>query len=180
MSDLRPTRLRGLVVLAGAVLGLGLAASPAYAYPVEVAPLPAPTGSLTPGGTITLGGGGFEAGATVTITVQSAVIVLGADTADGQGVFSASVTLPTNLSAGTHTLRASGAAAGGGVLVLTRTFTVSGSDSSGGDELPTTGYPTGLLATASGSVLLVGLGVAGIGIRRRLRRPELAGNGDDR
>jgi hypothetical protein len=120
---------------------------------------------LEPGVPTTVSGDGFAPGVNVDITVESAPIQLKTVAADATGAISTTVTIPTDLPAGTHTLKATGATIDGGTLVLSTQFVVGGDDSG----LPKTGYPIGLLASMSGVVLLAGLGVLGYGIRRRLR-----------
>ncbi|MGI8710984.1 MAG: hypothetical protein ACR2LA_08340 [Acidimicrobiales bacterium] len=88
---------------------------------------------------------------------------VGSTTADGQGAFSVSITIPANASPGTHTITSTC-----GSVVLSSTITIlgaggtntgNGSSSGGGvsnGTLARTGLPTGRL-------LQVGLGVAAAG-----------------
>lgn len=84
------------------------------------------TGSTTtapPGGTMTVSGSGFEPGIEVKVYIHSDYgIYLGSTNADSNGYFSLTVTIPSDLPTGEHTLTAVG-----GDRVLTSTITVAGS-----------------------------------------------------
>jgi hypothetical protein len=72
---------------------------PADAEPITTA-LPSPA----PGGSFTLTEGGFEPGEDVVVVLYSAPVVLASTTANGEGVISASLTIPAGTAPGTHTL----------------------------------------------------------------------------
>lgn len=78
----------------------------------------------SPGETITFTGGGFQPGSQVTIVLGNQTVRT--VTADAQGNFAASVTIPCDFPAGPTTLRGTGTAAGGGALTVTANITVSG------------------------------------------------------
>jgi LPXTG-motif cell wall-anchored protein len=160
-----------LAVAVGLLMGV-LTAAPAHAYPVYTEPLETVSGSLTEGGTVTMGGSGFDPGSSVSIDVYSAPIHLATVTADGAGAFVASVQLPDDLAAGSHSLRATGTAPDGGTLVLSKEFSVAGG------TLPETGRPIGMLISAAAAVLMVGVGMVVVGLRRRSRLPNAVGTGD--
>jgi len=162
-----------LAVLAVVTLGALLVAAPVQAepYPMAEGTLSSSAADLEPGVPTTVSGAGFAPGVDVVITVESAPVHLATVPADAAGAISTTVTIPTDLPAGTHTLMATGMTADGGTLVLSTEFVVGGDDSG----LPKTGYPIGLLASLSGVVLLGGLGVLGYGIRRRVRLSGPAG-----
>jgi hypothetical protein len=156
-----------LAMIAAVSLGALLVSAPVQAqdYPMVEDTLSSSAADLEPGTSTEVSGSGFLGGTDVVITAESAPVELDTVSANSSGAFSATVTIPTNLSAGTHTLKATGMAAdGASTLVLSTEFVVGGDDS-----LPETGHPIGLLASVSGVVLLGGLGVLGYGIRRRLR-----------
>lgn len=115
--------------------------------------------SAEPGSGIVIGGAGFAPGAVVTITFESQTVVLGAARADRSGAFSRQVTIPEEAEPGRHTVRATGEAAGGGILVLSTAVTVPAE--------PTRAGATGLL------VLVAVLGLAAVGgalLALRMRR----------
>jgi hypothetical protein len=68
-----------------------------------------PTAAL-PGTTITVSGGDRVPGSTVTITFDNTVI--GTTIADATGSFTTTVTIPADAASGSHTISASGGAAG--------------------------------------------------------------------
>jgi hypothetical protein len=162
-----PASRSRLAAVAAVALGALLVAAPVQAepYPMTGGTLASSAVDLEPGVPTTVSGAGFAPDVTVDITVESAPIHLASVPADATGAISTTVTIPTDLPAGTHTLKATGPTADGGTLVLSSQFVVGGDDSG----LPKTGYPIGLLASISGVVLLGGLAVLGYGIRRRLR-----------
>jgi hypothetical protein len=168
MRHMKRVGLTALLV-PSAALGAVLMSAPAQAYPVETGSLSVLSGTLAPGATVTIGGDGYAPGGTIAITVQSAPIEIKTVTGGAQGAFSTTVTLPWSLGVGAHVLQAVGPAAGGGTLVLSRTFTVAA------DTLPVTGYPIGILSVAGGLVLLSGLATIGLGIRRRMRLSRPSG-----
>lgn len=105
-------KLAGLAVSI-MVLGLyvGLLAAPASAqqYPPGDTVCGVSDTSIAPGDQITVSGSGFQAGSTVTFTLQPGGIVLGSTTADANGEFGPIVlTVPASLDAGSYTLVCSG------------------------------------------------------------------------
>lgn len=61
-----------------------------------------------PGDPVTVSGSGFQPGARLTITLNSAGIVVGYAVADAQGRFSVKVLMPHNAPLGEHDLEAAG------------------------------------------------------------------------
>lgn len=112
------------VVVALAALGGTALAPAADAYPLEVGNLTV-TGTLAPGSTVTVSGGGFTPGARVGVAVFSVQHELASFVADAEGEFAGSVTLPEHLDAGRHVLQAIGPAPDGGTRLLFRYFTVA-------------------------------------------------------
>jgi len=112
-------------------------------------------GDASPGSTITVEGGGFAPGETVDVVLHSTPVTIGTPTADARGSFSAAMTIPGDVPAGSHTVVATGAASGrafsAGVVLA----------------LPATGSGLDAAApTAIGGALLL-LGIALLAIRRR-------------
>jgi hypothetical protein len=155
-----------LVVLAvsGVATLLGLGAAGAVDYPATSGGLAVSSSSVAPGGRVTISGGGFAPGAQVQITVASTPTLLATVSADGSGSIQATVTIPSNLEPGTHTLSATGANPAGGTLVLTSTITVSG--------LALTGSNTGVLVGVA--LALLGAGVLLVVVTRRRRASNVS------
>lgn len=143
------------LVAAGALLALGMQAPALAAYPPSGCGLTVSATSVAAGGTVTLTGCGFAAGSTVTITVESTTQVLGTVVTDAAGAFSKTVTIPSNLAPGTHTLKATGTAPDQSSVVLSASFTVTAASSQGTGTAFTGSnpWPTVLIG---GGLLLVG------------------------
>jgi titin len=135
------------------------------AVPAGDAPLATDKGAVstvTAGQSVTLVGDGYLPGSTVTLVIYSTPTVLGTVVADANGKFTATVTVPAGLAAGSHSLVASGVDSSGAVRYLRMNVTVSAAGvataSSGG--LALTGFTAfpfvagGLLALAAGAGLL--------------------------
>lgn len=141
-------------------------------YPVEQGDLVIPgddtssSPTVQAGSAVTLGGGGFAPGATVTVTIESTPQTLGTTVARATGDFSATVTIPADVSAGQHTLKASGATSTGAVLVLSQRVTVATRPSS---ELPATGSSIASVLLIASAALVVGGGGL-IVVRRNAKR----------
>ncbi len=153
-------------VLAIPFLLTAWAAGPAQAYPIETGPLVVVTGSLVPGARVTVVGHGFSPGASVSHDIFSNPRHLTTVLADVTGSTLVEVIIPIDLEPGRHELRATGTAADGATLIDDIFFTVAGG-------LPVTGAPIGLIMTASGLVLALGVAfvlVSVVRIRQR-RRP---------
>ncbi|MCX6524663.1 MAG: hypothetical protein NTX58_07850 [Actinobacteria bacterium] len=135
------------------VLSVGTA-SAAYNVPATVT---ANTSTPAAGGPITLTAQGFGPGTTVQFSVESTPQALGSAVANSSGVATLTTTLPANLPAGAHTIRAVGTDASGAPLNVTTTITVAAA----GATTTTTAAasPTGLAATGSSSAGLVRIGV---------------------
>jgi hypothetical protein len=84
---------------------------------------------------VTVTAGGFKAGTSAQIIFHSDPVVLANVTANGNGVVSASVTIPSGASAGSHTLEVRGTAADGSVRSLSAPFTVIALLARTGDSL---------------------------------------------
>jgi arabinogalactan endo-1,4-beta-galactosidase len=128
-------------------------------------PEPEPEGSLStttvgPGGELTVSGSGFEPGESVEVWMHSTPVRLAAGFADGAGVFSRTVTIPASATPGAHRIELRGALSGSVFLDIT----VSG-------RLGLTGTDAAL-PTLAGGILLLVLGSALVGARRRRRTAE--------
>lgn len=124
-------------ILVGAVMFTLVAllpvASMAQEYPSRVGDLDTSSGStVAPGEDVTISGSGFASGANVTITIESDPVVLGSTTADATGTIAAVIEIPASIPAGSHTLKATGRSADGGVLVLAQAVEVTGQAGGGG------------------------------------------------
>lgn len=157
-------------LVAGALLALTSFASAASAqttttvqYPAEAATLQTNRTEARPGESITITGTGCPAGGNVTITFDNQPA--GSTTANANGGFSASVTVPSNASVGSHTITATCVLGNGTTRRQTATVSVLGAAQAG--MLPRTG--TGLTTPlAASAALLIGAGsVAVVATRRR-------------
>jgi LPXTG-motif cell wall-anchored protein len=109
--------------------------------------------TVTSGATVTLTGGGYLPGSTVTLVMYSTPVVLGTTVADEKGNISAEVTLPAGVR-GNHTLVASGIDPSGKPRNLTMAVTVTGEG-----ELPYTGADVALPALGGLAALALGGGL---------------------
>jgi hypothetical protein len=113
-------------------------AIPTSQYPLLVPPtdtiIPSPLNgvlnlggitSVTPGGSLTIGGSGYLTGSPVLVTVGSLPVVVAATTADGSGNIAAGITIPTQISPGLHELEAIGRAPDGSLRVTGSSITVN-------------------------------------------------------
>jgi LPXTG-motif cell wall-anchored protein len=163
------------------VLAFGL---PSYAEllagpvdPADLAPCAAPpagsdpsgelsTSTVAPGGTVTITAEGFEAGETVEATLHSTPIELGTTTADGDGNVTMTVTIPSDVEPGAHTVELRGLSSG---RTVTLPLTIVGVEDP--RALPATGRTTGPLATTGAALLAVGAAA----LLASRRRTALAG-----
>jgi len=148
------TTTRRIATLITMLAAIGLAAvtfsSNAGAYPPGTAPTLS-VGTTTPvaGGSLTVGGTGLGSNLPGTITLHSAVVTLGSFTTDSSGSFTATVTIPSDVS-GTHTLVAA-------TSVASTSITLN----IGGTAPPNGGGKPGGIAFTGAAVIGVGfLGVA--------------------
>ncbi|MCW2581653.1 MAG: hypothetical protein JWQ53_443 [Klenkia sp.] len=125
-----------------------------------------PITSVTAGQKLTLQGAGFAPNSTVQLTLFSAPVSLGTVVTDENGSFSVEVTLPANLTNGTHTLVATGINPDGTTRNLVITVTVSGGVVTDAATLANTGFDTAVPLTGGALALLAGAGML-VGARRR-------------
>ena len=146
-----------LAALCGLAAVLVLSVGTASAQYNVPATITASTSTPAAGGPITLTAKGFGSGTTVQFSVESTPQALGSAVANSSGVATLTTTLPANLSAGAHTIRAVGTDPSGAPLNVTTTITVAAA----GATTTTTAAasPTGLAATGSSSAGLVRIGV---------------------
>lgn len=149
-----------------AVLAVVMNVARAQEYPVREGDLDTSSGATVAAGEdVTVTGSGFAGGAEVVITIESDPITLGATTADATGAISTSVVIPTTLTNGSHTLKATGMAAGGGLLVLAQAVEVIGGVDPGDDADATDRRVGDVEETAAGgSLAATGLGVVGLAV----------------
>jgi LPXTG-motif cell wall-anchored protein len=162
------TRRIGLTVVA-ALLALFTFAGPAAAqqqqYPIETGTLQADKTQVNPGDAVTITGTGCPAGSTVAITFDDQNV--GSTQTRADGTFSATVTVPANATAGSHTIAATCVLANGATRRQTVTVTVLGAATRAG-ALPRTG--TDLVPVLSvGALALIGIGGVAILAARRKR-----------
>jgi LPXTG-motif cell wall-anchored protein len=166
---------KALTALAlAAAIGM-LAGQAAYAqsadYPADGAPLTVNDSRVVRGQLITIRGSGARPHAIVRIYFFSDPILVGTTRADGDGNFSISVSVPSGVAAGGHTL----SAVSNGVTLASVAVTVAGSGSgsaSGSGSLPFTGSNT-LPGIAIGVVLIL-LGSTTLLVSRRRREKSEA------
>jgi LPXTG-motif cell wall-anchored protein len=145
--------LRKMLVLFGASLVALLVALPAAAwadYPPSSGNLNVGSSKVAPGGSVTISGGGCASSADVALAVAG--VSAGSTTADVNGDFSGSVTIPSSAS-GDVTVTATCVDPDGATRTLSATVTVSASGSSTA-PLPRTGSSSTFPSVALAIVLL--------------------------
>jgi hypothetical protein len=166
--------MASLVVLA---LGLwkapGASASTAYPPTDPCSTFSVSGGSLVPGSTVTASGSGFTGGQPGTLSLDSSAV--GSFTTGGSGSFATPLTVPSDLSVGTHqvqvTVGAESCRLGLVVKSTTGTTTSSGSSAitkTGSSGLAFTGFAAITFATIGGLIVMAGLMFLLIGRRRRV------------
>lgn len=173
--------LRRLALATALCIGavLCLVAAPASAQYQPVASQVLDSSTARPGDSVGVSGTGCPANSTVTTSFDDTQV--GSTTADGQGAFSLSITIPANASPGTHTITSTC-----GSVVLSSTITIlgaggtntggtntgNGSSSGGGvsnGSLARTGLPTGRLLQVGFGVAAAGGAVLALSRSRRIR-----------
>jgi PGF-CTERM protein len=149
---------------------LSLLAGPAFAqteYGGEGESLTVSDSRVVPGQSMTVSGSGATPNGKVNIVFASTPRVVATTTADGDGNFSATFEVPSDVDAGTHTVTAVDAATGdvlASVAVVVPASAVDGSDGDD-DSLPFTGSST--LPGIGIGVTLIALGGAVLLASRR-------------
>ncbi len=151
-----------------AVIGLVIAAAslgmPASAYPTGTAPkIALSTDTIPAGDSLTVTGQNFTPNSSADLSLHSSPVSLGSVTTDGNGEFSAVVTIPSDTTVGAHTIEAVDTPTGD-VAVAPLTVTAGG----GGTPPPLGGTGVAVIGIgALGVVLLVGGGLMLMAGRRR-------------
>jgi hypothetical protein len=136
------------------------------------APMSAPTTLSTTDGVlttvsrgqhVTLVGTGFLPYSSVSLILYSTPVVLGSVVTDAQGDFTREVSVPTELTAGTHNFVASGVDSAGAIRMTRMQVSVAELPSAGGSTAPVTGTSTGS-SGSSGALANTGAHLLGVGI----------------
>ncbi len=162
------TATRRIATLIAMLAAIGLAAftfsSNAGAYPPGTAPtLSVGTTTPAPGGSLTISGAGLGSNLPGTITLHTTVVTLGTFTTDSSGGFTATVTIPSDVS-GTHTLVAATS-----VASISITLDIGGAAAPNGTTKPGTAFTGAAVIGVGflGAALLVGGGILLFAGRRR-------------
>jgi hypothetical protein len=123
--------------------------------------------TAAPGQDLVMIGDGYAPDSTVTIAVYSSPIVVATATADEDGVFEQSVTVPASLSLGSHSFVAAGVGPDGAVRALRLDLTIA--EAGAGAGLPVTGPAIFWLMVSGFTVTL--LGIALRSVRRHPAQP---------
>jgi hypothetical protein len=173
--------IRILAIAAVSAMGL-LWATPAFAYGPNAPVVTINVSTAPPGGAITISGGGFQPGETITLVLHSFPATLGTTTADPSGNFSTPATIPSDTPVGSHTITAtgntSGSTASTGILIATSTTsgtgTTTGGSTTGGSSSSGSLAFTGADLAATAGVGAIALALGGMlvfaGRRRRVTR----------
>jgi hypothetical protein len=105
------------------------------------------------GDDITINCGGWDENSNVTIVLHSDPVTLGAAVADGGGEINATVTIPSNVGAGAHTLELTGTDPTGAPRTVTMGIDVG---SGGSSALPRTGAAIAALLGVATILFVVG------------------------
>jgi PGF-CTERM protein len=154
--------LTALALAAAFAVFVGPAVAQAQDYPPSGEDLTVSDSRVVRGQSITISGGGAEPGATVQIIIAGQVVAT--TTADGDGNFSASFSIPAGLEVGTYTVTA---VSNGEVLSSLQVAVATGSSSGSSSDLPFTGSTT--LPGIGIGVGLIALGSALLMLSRRRR-----------
>jgi len=121
-----------------------------------------PGGQLKPGAVVTLTAIGFQPGEKVTVIVQSTPVTLGTATASATGAVTATVTLPSSLAAGSHTLTLKGSLASAvfSFTVATAVTPTPTTTPGSGSTTPTSSSGSGGGLAATGASVGAPIGIA--------------------
>ena len=119
--------------------------------------------SVAAGGSVTIAGAGLDENQAIALELHSTPVSLGSVTTDGDGAFSATITIPAGTTPGEHHVVA--VLADGSQITAAITVAAAGSVSGGG--LALTGADSGSFLLLAAVLLALGLGL--IVARRRLR-----------
>lgn len=167
--------MKKLLFVAITALVLSVAALPASAQynPMFITVNPTAVESCgTDTGTVTVNAGYFEPGSNVVVTLQSDPVTLGTVVAGATGTITATYNLPANVTAGSHSVTATGTSLETGLTEsVTAAITVTipagcvsnqnvtsstASTTTGGGNLPRTGGDFGIVAAVGAGLLVAG------------------------
>jgi hypothetical protein len=155
--------MKKIALAAFAALTLVPAAAMAQQYEEETGTLSVSDTAVSAGGSVTLSGSGFAPSSEVEITIESTPRTLDTVTANASGEIAVTVAIPSDLSAGTHTLKGTGVTPDGATLVLSATVSIAGG---GQADLAGTGARIGPMAGAGAALLAIGIIVLMLSRRR--------------
>lgn len=156
-----------------AAVGFGFAAPAASAAPAygpgATATLTCSATTVALGGTITCTFSGFDAFETVVVTIHSATETLGSFQTDDEGQFTANLTIPTNIGAGTHTLTGTGQTSGHTVSLTLNVVapTTAAVPPAAPSSLAFTGVDVAEVAGVGAAAIAAGGGLVLVARRRR-------------
>jgi hypothetical protein len=151
------------VVLVVVVTSIGVASA---AYPPAAPSVGVSDSTVTAGASVTVTGDRWQGGSTVTLSFHSTVVRLGSVTTRPDGSFSTSVTIPSNASAGTHAIVASGTASNGRARTVSTAVTVLGDVVTAPGSTAFTGAHLDVWMATALLLFLAGAGLILIGRRR--------------
>ncbi|AEV84032.1 hypothetical protein ACWT_3010 [Actinoplanes sp. SE50] len=122
--------------------------------------------TVAPGGTVTITGEGYAPFSTVTVIIYSSPLNLGTATADAQGRISVTVTIPSGLPIGDHSIVASGVDKSGNALVRRLDVKAAAKTATETPTLPTTGPAVIWLLITGAAMILTGVTARIIAARR--------------
>jgi len=166
-------KLVRIVAMVAISIGGVLWASPAFAYGPNATTISTDTSTVGVEGSLIVTGSGFKPGETVTLVLHSTPVTLGTTTADSQGSFSTTVTIPADTTPSNHTIIATGNTSGStsstSIVVVSATTSggTSNSGSSGGG-LAFTGAHIAAMAGVGAIALALGGMLVFAGRRRRV------------
>lgn len=145
---------------AQAVLALGLPAYSLLGETEAVEPATSETlssSSVPEGGSLTVTGGGFASGEKVNVVVSSDPVTVGQPTANSSGGVSLTFTLPSSVTAGSHTVTLTGVTSG---ATVSSPFTVTAAPAASTSTTSTTAVRATIVRTgaddATGQAMLAG------------------------
>jgi hypothetical protein len=170
------TKLRNLALLGTLIIGVLLAGTPAHAAPVYPPPTPSPSPSqpgntisitvVTPGATISVTVSGFRPREVIVFVIHSTPVQLASLTANASGAANASLTIPSSIPAGVHTITATGLTSGHVVSFQVTVEQPTAAGGGGGPGLSNTGVAAVALGTVGGIFLIGGIAFTFAGRRR--------------
>jgi hypothetical protein len=156
----------GLLVAIMAFATAGTAVAKQHHYPPDTVSVGVSDSTVTPGQRITVTGDRWQAGARIDLGFHSTPVHLGSATARADGSFSAGVSIPSNATAGTHSILATGIGADGVRHTASTTIQVLAVVSAGGSTA-FTGAEVQLWMFLAVSLFGLGLGLILVSRRRR-------------